>query len=170
METKSDALRASGLGQFPTPPAAYGPVGPVVGPGHGQIAGVGRRVGAYLIDGAILVAALIAALIVFGIVAAIAQTGWIVSLAFIPWLVASVVYTPYLESTRGQTLGKRYMHLRVVSEDGGKATTGQCVKRYLGWVVDGMSFIVPLGFIVALLSQRNQRLGDMFAHTLVVNE
>jgi uncharacterized RDD family membrane protein YckC len=170
METKSDAYLASGVGGFSAPPATYGSAGPVVGPGPGQIAGVGRRVGAYLIDGAILFAALIAALIVFGILAAIAQTGWIVSLAVIPWLIASVVYTPYLESTRGQTYGKRYVHLRVVSEDGGKATTGQCVKRYLGWLVDGMSFIVPLGFIVALMSQRNQRLGDMFAHTLVVND
>jgi uncharacterized RDD family membrane protein YckC len=170
MESKSDAYLTSGLGPFSTQPAAFGNTGPVVGPGPGQIAGVGRRVGAYLIDGAIMTGVLIADLIVFGILSAITDSGASIALGIVLWLVAAIVYTPYLESTRGQTYGKRYVHLRVVSDDGSPATTGQCVKRYLGWFVDGMSFIVPLGFIVALLSDRNQRLGDMFAHTLVVND
>lgn len=169
MEPRNGAFAASGFGSYEAP-AVYRSTSPVVGPGPGQIASVGRRAGAYLIDGAILTGAFIADMAVFGIISAIAQNGWPLVLGMLLWLVAAVVYTPYLESKRGQTYGKKYLHLRVVSDDGAVATTGQCVKRYLGWFIDGMTFFVPVGLIVALINDRNQRLGDMFAHTLVVNE
>lgn len=169
MEPRNGAVAAGGSGHYEAP-AVYRAGGPIVGTGPGQIAGIGRRIGAYLIDGAILTGALIADMAVFGIIAAVTQNGWPIVLGVLLWLIASVVYTPYLESTRGQTYGKKYMRLRVVSDDGSVATTGQCAKRSLGWFIDGMSFIVPVGLIVALLNDRNQRLGDMFAHTLVVNE
>lgn len=169
MEPRNGAFAASGFGSYEAP-AVYRSTSPVVGPGPGQIASVGRRVGAYLIDGVILTGAFIADAVVFGVLSAVTKSAVFLVLGFAIWIVAAIVYTPYLESKRGQTYGKKYMHLRVVSDDGSVATTGQCVKRYLGWFIDGMTFFVPVGFIVALINERNQRLGDMFAHTLVVNE
>ncbi len=44
--------------------------------------------------------------------------------------------------------------------------------RYILWIVDGFPYIIPYltGFIVALNSQRNQRVGDMAAGTFVFDK
>jgi hypothetical protein len=44
--------------------------------------------------------------------------------------------------------------------------------RYILWIVDGFPYIIPYltGFITALNSQRNQRVGDMAAGTFVIDK
>ena len=85
-------------------------------------------------------------------------------------LVVVVGWTLYycfaLESSDGQTLGKRVMKLRVVSADGSAATDAQIAKRTIVRIVDwGI-----IGLIAMLVSgDRRQRLGDMVAATVVTD-
>jgi len=75
-------------------------------------------------------------------------------------------YFIWYESKKGHTPGKRIFGLRVVAEDGGKATVGQCVLRDMLRYVDCV-LLVP-GLICISLTERRQRLGDLAAKTRVV--
>jgi uncharacterized RDD family membrane protein YckC len=65
------------------------------------------------------------------------------------------------------TLGKLLCGLKVVSADGKKISFAQSVRRNLLRVVDGFAFYL-VGFIAAKLTPLHQRLGDLWANTLVV--
>jgi uncharacterized RDD family membrane protein YckC len=71
---------------------------------------------------------------------------------------------------RGQSVGKRLLHLRVVDEHGLKLTFAQVVLRNLLRFVDVLPIAYLVGGIAALATQRGQRLGDLAAGTLVVWE
>ena len=71
----------------------------------------------------------------------------------------------------GRTLGKAALGLRVVGVDGTSERFQQAFLRGAVGLVD--FFLVPIGFVAvvsALLSPRDQRLGDMAAGTIVVRE
>jgi uncharacterized RDD family membrane protein YckC len=71
----------------------------------------------------------------------------------------------------GRTLGKAALGLRVVGTDGTSERFQQAFLRAAVGLVD--FFLIPIGFVAvvsALLSPRDQRLGDMAAGTLVVRE
>jgi uncharacterized RDD family membrane protein YckC len=74
----------------------------------------------------------------------------------------------------GQTPGKRLMKLRVIREDGRPITLWEAIARNLLRVFDAMpGFIVPIysiGLIVIFLNRRDQRVGDIFAGTVVIRE
>ena len=72
--------------------------------------------------------------------------------------------------TRGKSLGKLAMGLRVVSDDGGPERFRQALVRALVgvlefWVLSGIPAL-----LTALLSARGKRLGDMLAGTYVIQE
>ncbi|MBK8304686.1 MAG: RDD family protein [Pyrinomonadaceae bacterium] len=74
----------------------------------------------------------------------------------------------------GQTPGKRLMKLRVIREDGRPLTMWEAIARNLLRICDAVpGFILPvysIGLIVIFLSNRDQRVGDIFAGTVVVRE
>ena len=74
----------------------------------------------------------------------------------------------------GQTPGKRLLKLRVIREDGRPLTLWEAIARNLLRIGDAVpGFIVPVysvGLIVIFLSNRDQRLGDIFAGTVVIRE
>jgi uncharacterized RDD family membrane protein YckC len=85
--------------------------------------------------------------------------------------VIGVLYWMILPGLKGWTLGKLLLGLRVVREDGTvPAGIGKNVVRQLLWIVDNFPYIIPAltGFIVAMTNNRNKRVGDMAAGTLVV--
>lgn len=71
---------------------------------------------------------------------------------------------------RGQSVGKRVLRLRVVDDRGLRLSFVQVVLRNLLRFVDGLPLLYLLGGVVALLSRRGQRIGDLVAGTLVVWE
>jgi uncharacterized RDD family membrane protein YckC len=86
-----------------------------------------------------------------------------------------VGYPVALETlTRGRTLGKMTMGLRVVRDDGGPTGFRQALARGLaGFVVDfGILslFTGAIGLITSLASSRGRRVGDVLAGTVVVRE
>jgi uncharacterized RDD family membrane protein YckC len=94
----------------------------------------------------------------------------------------------------GQSVGKRIMRLRVVNENGGQPSIGQYIIRWLIRTSDYMVFVIvlfapqatrsgdldflwkigiPLGLLftdlILVNSRKQQRLGDLLAHTLVIS-
>ncbi len=74
----------------------------------------------------------------------------------------------------GQTPGKRWLKLRVIREDGRPITFWESLARNLLRLFDsfpGSVFpIYSVGLITIFLSNRDQRIGDFFAGTVVVRE
>lgn len=74
----------------------------------------------------------------------------------------------------GQTPGKRLLKLRVIREDGRPLTLWEAIARNLLRIGDAVpGFILPVysvGLIVIFCSNRDQRLGDIFAGTVVIRE
>jgi uncharacterized RDD family membrane protein YckC len=70
----------------------------------------------------------------------------------------------------GQTPGKRLLKLRVIREDGRPITLWESIARNLIRIFDLFPGLYSIGLISIFLSNRDQRVGDMFAGTVVVRE
>lgn len=74
----------------------------------------------------------------------------------------------------GQTPGKRLLKLRVIRDDGRPLTLWEAIARNLLRIFDAFpGFVIPIysvGLIVIFLSGRDQRVGDVFAGTVVIRE
>ena len=158
---------------------------------------VGRRVVAFLIDGIILTA--INAAIFFALAGdpvkglaegdldadatvygnlTIGDTTYSIyggkaALYFLLTFAIFIGYWVVLQGLKGFTLGKAMMGLRVVRDDG-SLPPGilRTLARQFLWVADAFPYIIPYltGFIVAMTNDRNKRIGDMVAGTLVVKK
>lgn len=73
-------------------------------------------------------------------------------------------------ATRGRSLGKMAMGLRVVSEDGGPERFRQALFRSLAAVIEIWMFFGGPAVICSLISPSGKRLGDVFAGTVVISE
>ncbi|HZH33812.1 MAG TPA: RDD family protein [Pyrinomonadaceae bacterium] len=97
---------------------------------------------------------------------------WIIA-AFI--IVGFVIFTGYFAISEwlmnGQTFGKRLLRLRVIREDGRPVTLWEAAARNLLRNFDIMPFpFYSIGLIAVFVSTRDQRIGDLFAGTVVVRE
>jgi uncharacterized RDD family membrane protein YckC len=73
-------------------------------------------------------------------------------------------------ATRGRSLGKMALGLRVVSEDGGPERFRQALFRALAAVIEIWMFFGGPAVICSLLSPKGKRIGDVFAGTVVISE
>jgi uncharacterized RDD family membrane protein YckC len=73
-------------------------------------------------------------------------------------------------ATRGRSVGKIVMGLRVVSDDGGPERFRQVLFRALASVVEIWMFLGSPAVICSMLSPKAKRIGDIFAGTVVVTE
>ena len=170
----------------PAPPGAGGPqpLAPTGVGGRPVLSGWWRRVGAQLIDGAIIG---IGAAIILGILAAaglsVDSEGGAVALivaALFAVLVITVVaflYAPLLMSrTNGQTLGRMALGIRVIRADGGPMTfwfamlREVLVKTLLVGVVSSATFGLAslLDALWPLWDEENRALHDFIVNTRVV--
>jgi len=132
---------------------------------------IGRRIGAALIDLAII---LLLVLLVGGIVGNDTAAGAPDSARFGTLdrlLIVLLVFAYYWgsETVWGQTIGKRVLAIRVVRVDGGKAGAGAIFVRTLLRIVDSFPGFYIVGLIAVFATgPRRQRVGDMVAKTRVV--
>jgi uncharacterized RDD family membrane protein YckC len=73
-------------------------------------------------------------------------------------------------ATRGRSLGKMALGLRVVSEDGGPERFRQALFRALAAVIEIWTLAGGPAVICSLLSAKGKRIGDVFAGTVVISE
>lgn len=72
--------------------------------------------------------------------------------------------------SRGRSLGKLAMGLRVVGDDGGPERFRQALVRALAAVFEIWMLLGAPALITSLLSAKGKRLGDLFAGTFVIQE
>lgn len=90
---------------------------------------------------------------------------------FVIWFLVDWGYMVLLESVwSGQTVGKRVMGLRVIQDTGVRVGVTQSLLRNLVRPVDKLPIFYFVGGAAALLSESQQRLGDLLAGTIVVRE
>jgi uncharacterized RDD family membrane protein YckC len=73
-------------------------------------------------------------------------------------------------ATRGRSLGKMALGLRVVSDDGGPERFRQALFRALAGLIEIWTFTGGPAVICSLLSPKGKRIGDIFAGTVVISE
>ena len=131
----------------------------------------GRRVLATIADGIALGVLFWVMSALFGTTSSASATNVSASLEGFSALIFFVLVFAYyviLEGYLGQTLGKMLFGIKVVREDTGRVPgIGAAAIRTVLRIVDGL-FSYLVAFIAVLASSKNQRLGDMAAHTLVV--
>jgi len=160
-------LEVSARAAPPPPPSGYAPPSP--------LADLGSRIVAGLID--YIIVGIVAAILFFVALAPlIAAPMWIMGgwswgwfggmfgIQFLLWL----IYFTYFEGTSGQTIGKKFAHVRVVKEDGSSCDFGSALVRSILRIVDSLPAIYILGIILIAATDKRQRLGDMLAKTIVV--
>src|SRR6202041_2285035 len=73
-------------------------------------------------------------------------------------------------ATRGRSVGKIVMGLRVVSDDGGPERFRQALFRALASIVEIWMLLGSPAVICSMLSTKAKRIGDIFAGTVVISE
>lgn len=149
---------------------------------------VGRRVAAWILDAIIL--GIISAIAWFALTKSVGTGGCIGGgveingkcrgfvdggnrgLWFVINGLASIGILWVMQGLTGKTPGKAAMGIKTVKADGNPPGIGRAALRSILYIVDGFPYIIPylLGFIVALTSSRNQRVGDMAASTFVIDK
>ena len=127
------------------------------------------RMAAYVIDVAVRIGALVALSYLMDAVAALLDRAAMNALA-IATVVFVLVGLPAIEETltRGRSLGKLALGLRVVRDDGGPIRARHAAIRALVGAGELWLMLGLIAVIVALSSPRHKRLGDMLAGTYVI--
>ena len=85
-------------------------------------------------------------------------------ISLIPWF----LLLPILEGKTGQTIGKMIMKIRVSKTNGTTINIGNSIVRHLFDIVDYLPFLGIVGLLVASNNELNQRVGDLVAKTIVI--
>jgi uncharacterized RDD family membrane protein YckC len=153
--------------------AAHAAVAPPFVGTHEDVHVTGRRILATIVDGLIFGGLYTVMVILFGSISSVGSADWNGSMPALPTLLYGVIIALYyilLEGYLGQTVGKMLLGIKVVREDNGEVPgLGGATIRTLLRIVDGI-FSYLVAFITVLISGKNQRFGDMAAHTLVVRK
>jgi uncharacterized RDD family membrane protein YckC len=133
------------------------------------VAGLGERVGARLIDGALF-------LMVFFIFAMFSSLSGIFNANGITMIIIISVYgLGYVFYDllceilwNGQSVGKRLLKIKVISLDGAQPSMGQYFMRWVFRIVDFSLTGSLCGLICVAVSDKKQRVGDMVAGTTLI--
>jgi uncharacterized RDD family membrane protein YckC len=129
------------------------------------------RAAAFLIDWSLQWAVLIVAYILVREASFITDDALSTGLVILFTVLVTVGYPVIFETvSRGRSLGKLALGLRVVSDDGGPVRFRQALFRGLAGSVEFWAFVGAPALITSLISQRGKRLGDLFAGTVVIGE
>ena len=141
-----------------------------------EVAGLGSRFTAGLVDAAIQGAGILALLIAFWAGTEATSFADYVSSALWGFLLVAIFlfawgYHLYFEVFRGgQSPGKRWLHLRVVAEGGFPVTLPRAAVRNLVRIVDFLPIPYGIAGVCMFIDPKGRRLGDLAAGTVVVRE
>lgn len=154
-------------------------------PLHFALASIGNRFLACIVDHTLQILALflmyLGFLFIAGMTSGMERVAdapkWVIALLIIILFLISSGYFIFFEWLwNGQTPGKRWLKLRVIREDGRPITFWEASVRNLTRIFDMQPTIIPvlgfysIGIISVFISRRDQRVGDLFAGTVVVRE
>ncbi|MCS6934420.1 MAG: RDD family protein [Chitinophagales bacterium] len=134
-----------------------------------ELAGMGRRLVAYLAD---LVICIVYIILVIKLIERYGPEEFDINM----WGMWMTIYFPVViydlafeTLWNGQSPGKKLMSIRVVRLDGGRPSFTQYATRWLLRVVDFSGTLWTAGFLTMIISRYNQRIGDLAAGTLVIS-
>lgn len=134
-----------------------------------EVAGLGERIAARLIDLAGFVILYIIVLIIM--VASLSSSSIVSTILLVIFFVIFLFYDLVCEMTMdGQTFGKKILKIKVISLDGGQPTFGQFLMRWIFRIID-FGFIFGWGLVALIcvaVSKNHQRIGDMLAKTTLI--
>lgn len=152
-----------------------------------QLAGIGSRFLAYLIDRFVQLAVILSLILLM--ILTLYMVGrspivgkwlateahrlgaWILAVFVLVEGVISAGYFMLFEYFwNGTTPGKRSQSIRVIRANGRPVTLIEAMLRNILRFVDILGGLYPLGLVVMFLDSRNRRLGDLTAGTLVVED
>jgi len=138
-----------------------------------DIAELGSRVGAAVIDALIIGAVLLAIQIlvgVAGLLGLLSLAGGLPAALYVAFILLLIFgYHPFFEEIwNGRTPGKRGFGLRVIQTDGQPVGLGPVLLRNLFRPLD--IAVVAIGLFLILFTRRRQRLGDLVGGTIVVRQ
>lgn len=129
------------------------------------------RAGSILIDIAVSLVLLVGVTIAVGMLVAESSGAVAQAMSLVSVVTVLVGLPAALETfTRGRTLGKLALGLRVVRDDGGPITSRHAITRALVGFVEIWMFLGIPALVASVLNSRSKRLGDMAAGTYVVTE
>jgi len=127
-----------------------------------EVAGLGDRVIAALIDYMLLISYLVG----MSLVAVLADNSMAVAVVlFLPYFLYFLICEVFLD---GQSIGKRTRQLKVVRLDGSPPTLGNYVVRWLLRFVEVDLTMGAVALVTVFVNGQGQRLGDLAAGTTVV--
>jgi len=143
-----------------------------------DVAGIGTRAYAFLIDWHIRVL-LCLAWILLGVLLARVQPHWLhippggrvlaSLMVTLPALVCYFLYHPVLEVLmHGRTPGKRMAGARIVTREGATPGTGALLMRNLFRLIDTLPILYAVGVVCCMLTPQRVRIGDLAAGTVLV--
>src|SRR3981081_3645330 len=147
---------------------------------HFALASIGNRFIACAIDHTIQIVTLIVIFTVFAVISDNAEFStrlsnapqWVIALMVVlVFLLMSGYFAIFEWLWHGQTPGKRWLKLRVIREDGRPISFFEAAVRNLLRDFDIMPApFYSVGLISVFISDKDQRVGDMVAGTVVVRE
>jgi uncharacterized RDD family membrane protein YckC len=133
-----------------------------------NVAGVGERILAFLVDGLVMLAYVIIVSFIAGGLDVTAGEEWVFYL--IIGLPLFLYYLLWETFWNGKTPGKASLDLKVVKLDGSKPAFSNYLVRWLLRVVDITLTSGSVAVVTILMNGKGQRLGDLAAGTTVISE
>lgn len=144
-----------------------------------DVAGLGTRALAWLVDAAILFLFWVTLAFVlsiarreglrleeFAALASLLQAALVFAAFALQW----GYWVAFETLWSGRSPGKRALRIRVVRLDGSPAGFGDAALRNLGRLVDFLPLLYVAGLVTMVANPRSRRLGDLLAGTLVIRE
>ncbi|GAS87524.1 RDD family protein [Mycolicibacterium brisbanense] len=136
-----------------------------------QIAQLPVRALASIIDILVIVAGYVVGVMLWALTLTQLDDALSAAILIIFTVLTLVGYPVVMETTtRGRSLGKMALGLRVVSEDGSPERFRQALFRALSGFIEIFMFTGGPAVICSLISPKGKRIGDIFAGTLVISE
>jgi uncharacterized RDD family membrane protein YckC len=141
-----------------------------------DLAGIGSRSLALVIDTLLQIAVVILAGASAGLISYVGffpQIGkqWVYAILIFAVFLSQFGYFAFFETIwNGQTPGKRWTHLRVITDFGRPVGAQGAILRNLMRIVDAFPSLYAVGIVTSLISPQNKRVGDYVAGTVVIHE
>ncbi|MFL6052380.1 MAG: RDD family protein, partial [Actinoallomurus sp.] len=136
-----------------------------------RVARLASRALALFIDVVLQLMVLYFCMIFVSLSAPVSDSAVTLGLAILVFVGVLVGYPTITETlTRGRTLGKLALGLRVVADDGGPERFRQALVRALAGFIEFWTLAGSPALIASLVSRRGKRLGDIFAGTIVIQD
>ncbi|MBZ5644547.1 MAG: RDD family protein [Acidobacteriia bacterium] len=140
------------------------------------LAGIGSRALALVIDTLLQIGVLVAIALVAGLISYMGylpQVGkqYVYAILIFGVFLSQFGYFAFFEAIwNGQTPGKRWTRLRVITDSGRPVGAQGAILRNLMRIVDELPSLYAIGIVTCLISRDSKRLGDFVAGTVVVHE